>query len=221
MRACCAAPYAEQEVVEGRLPDVRPDTRTDALAQQVETLLRRTEEIQAAHEKQKEVENRLEVERMRSRHAAERPDVDQIKLKRDAESQKTGQYVENRFRIDGVHSSSASIPLNEVQQSMKRSFEAEEAREGWIKQRQVEAATWKLQVEDGRLTSVEVGNKHEGPWRVRRDDEKDDLKHAHAEVERLRQEADKNDRREKSMGCLLYTSPSPRDRQKSRMPSSA
>ena len=29
------------------------------------------------------------------------------------------------------------------------------------------------------------------------------------------------ERRDKSMSCLLYTSPSPRDRQKSRMPSSA
>ena len=71
MRACCAAPYAEPEVVEGRLRDARPDTRTDALAQQVETLLRRTEEIQAAHEKQKEVESRLEVEKMRLRQEAE------------------------------------------------------------------------------------------------------------------------------------------------------
>ena len=67
MRTCCAAPYAEPEVVEGRLPDVRPDTRTHALPQQVETLLRRTEEIQAAHEKQKEVERRLEDEKRRLR----------------------------------------------------------------------------------------------------------------------------------------------------------
>ena len=59
MRACCAAPYAEPELVEGGLRDVRPDTRTDALAQQMETLLRRTEEIQAAHEKQKELNKRL------------------------------------------------------------------------------------------------------------------------------------------------------------------
>ena len=64
-------------------------------------------------------------------------------------------------------------------------------------ERQVEAATWKLQVEDRRLTPLKVGNKHEGAWRERRDDEKDDLKHAHAEGERLRQEADENDRSEK------------------------
>ena len=76
---------------------------------------------------------------------------------------------------------------------MKRSLEAEEAHEGRMKERQVEAATWKLQVEDGRLTSVEVGNKHEGAWRERRDEEKDDLKEAHAEVERLRREADKEE----------------------------
>ena len=67
---------------------------------------------QAQLEKQKEVENRLEVERMRSRHEVERLDVEQMKVKRDAESQKTGEHVKNRFRIDGVHSSSASIPLD-------------------------------------------------------------------------------------------------------------
>ena len=71
MRACCAAPYAEPEVVEGRLPDVRPDKRTDALAQQVETLLRRTEEIQAPHDKKMEVERRLEDENRRLKQEAE------------------------------------------------------------------------------------------------------------------------------------------------------
>ena len=101
--------------------------------------------------------------------------------------------MENRLRIDGVHSSSASIPLDEVQQSMKRSFEAEEAHEGRMKERQVEVATWKLQVTDGTSVAVEVGNKHEGAWRERRDEEKDDLKEAHAEVERLRREADKEE----------------------------
>ena len=50
---------------------MRPDTRADALAQQVETLLRRTEEIQAAHEKQKEVERRLEDEKIRLRQETE------------------------------------------------------------------------------------------------------------------------------------------------------
>ena len=89
MRACCAAPYAEQEVVEGRLPDVRPDTRADALAQQVETLLRRNEEIQTAHDKQKEVESRLEVEKMRLRQEAEsRLEVEKMRLRQEAEIEK-------------------------------------------------------------------------------------------------------------------------------------
>ena len=80
MRACCAAPYAEPEVVEGRLRDVRPDTRTDALAQQVETLLRRTEEIQAPHDKKMEVERRLEDENRRLKQEAE------IEKQKEAES---------------------------------------------------------------------------------------------------------------------------------------
>ena len=50
---------------------MRPDTRTDALAQQVETLLRRTEEIQAPHEKQMEVERRLQDEKRRLKQEAE------------------------------------------------------------------------------------------------------------------------------------------------------
>ena len=97
MRACCAAPYAEPEVVEGRLPDVRPDTRTDALAQQVETLLRTTEEIRAEHEKQKEVESRLEDEKMRLKEEAEieklkeaesRLEVEKMRLRQEAELEK-------------------------------------------------------------------------------------------------------------------------------------
>ena len=53
MRACCATIYPEPEVVEGRLPEARPDERIDTLVQQVVTLSRATEEIRAEIEKQK------------------------------------------------------------------------------------------------------------------------------------------------------------------------
>ena len=42
-----------------------------------------------------------------------------------------------------------------------------------------------------------------------------------AQQERLQKQADESRKREQQLACLLYTSPSPRDRQKSRMPSSA
>ena len=47
MRACCAATHPEPEVVEGRLPEAKSDTRFDTLANQVASLLRTTEEIRA------------------------------------------------------------------------------------------------------------------------------------------------------------------------------
>ena len=103
MRACCAAPYAEQEVVEARLPDMRPDTRADALAQQVETLLRRTEEIQTAHDKQKEVERSLEDEKMRLKQEAEIKKQKEVEVEsmsfRQAQFEKQKE-VESRLEVE-------------------------------------------------------------------------------------------------------------------------
>ena len=65
------------------------------------------------------------------------------------------------------------------------------------------------------------------------DAEKDDLKDAlntmESKIRRMRDQRSNHnksarrfaDQRDSIQGCLLYTSPSPRDRQKSRMPSSA
>ena len=68
-------------------------------------------------------------------------------------------------------------------------MEANEALEGNTKERLVEAANRKLQDETERLPSAACGSRHE----------KADLKQAHAEVDRLRHEANMRERRAKSM----------------------
>ena len=59
-------------------------------------------------------------------------------------------------------------------------------------------------------------------WEAEREDRKAEIKLKEAELGLEKNEAAKQDSSVgKSKICLLYTSPSPRDRQKSRMPSSA
>ena len=103
-------------MVEGRLPEARPDERIDTLIQQVVTLSRATEEIRAEIEKQKEVDNRLEVEKLRLRHevakqeaenrkqeAESRLEVEKLRLRQEAEVEKLRkrqEEAENRLEVE-------------------------------------------------------------------------------------------------------------------------
>ena len=100
MRACCAATYPEPEVVEGRFSEVQPDGRTHVSAQQVATLLSTTAESRADHEKQKEVESRLEVDKMRLRQEVEsRLEVEKMRLRQEADIEKQKE-AESRLEVE-------------------------------------------------------------------------------------------------------------------------